>query len=122
MQNMAQEMTVQSGYVLVERPDDFEVVLEEQSEMLAELARLCACADCRKVLIRGHDTKVDLAPLDIYELGKQIAKHHLQIAVVESHNASSDDVNFLKTVAQNRGGPISFFDDEESAKLWLQVQ
>ena len=92
-----------------------------RAEMLAELAEFCACADCRKVLIRRQNTKVGLAPLDIYDLGKEIAKHHLQIAVVETHNASDDDVNFLETVAQNRGGPIHFFDDEESAKRWLQV-
>ena len=43
------------------------------------------------------------------------------MAIVESHDASIDDVKFLETVAQNRGGPLKFFDTEIAAKDWLGV-
>jgi len=59
--------------------------------------------------------------LDIYELGKEIARRHLQIAVVGSHDASSDDVHFLETVDSNRGGVILFFGYQDDANAWLRV-
>jgi hypothetical protein len=121
MHNSDQKISLQSGFVLVERPRGFEISLADQGEMLLELARYCDQADCRKVLVLGEETKVGLGPLDIYALGKEIANHHLQIAVVESHDASGEDVRFLETVASNRGGPIRFFRDQVEAKDWLHV-
>jgi len=48
------------------------------------------------------------------------AKIRLQIAVVESHDASKDDGRFLETVVFNRGGPLQFFDTEDKARDWLE--
>ena len=89
--------------------------------MLMEMSTFCKEAGCRKVLILGPKTKVDLAVLDIYDLGKEIAKLDLRIAMVESHDASNEDVYFLETVVWNRGGPIQFFDTEKEAKDWLEI-
>ena len=113
------KISIQSEYVLVERPRDYEVVLNEQPAMLMELSSVCEEAACRKVLILGPRTKVSLSELDIYDLGKEIAKLNLKIAVAESHDASKEDVKFLETVVWNRGGPIKFFDSEMEAKYWL---
>jgi hypothetical protein len=114
-------MSLQPGYVLVERPQDYEVVLKEQPATLMEMSAFCKAAACLKVLILGPKTKVNLSELDIIDLGKEIGKLNLQIAVVESHDASNEDVCFLENVALNRGGSIRFFDTQKEAKGWLRV-
>lgn len=117
------EVTIsrQQGYILVERPKNYRVVLEEQLGQLQQLANVCNEADCKKVLVTGKGTRVDLNALDIYELGEVIARHHLQIALVEDHDAAEEDVSFLQNVSGNRGGPLRFFNAEEEAKKWLGV-
>ena len=111
----------QSGYVLVERLQDYEVDLDDLPAMFVELANFCKETDCRKVLIAGENVKVNLGVMDIFKLGSQLAKLHLQIAMVESHDASDDDVDFLQNVTLNRGGRIRFFDTQGDAKDWLGV-
>lgn len=86
-----------------------------------EISAFCKEAGCRKVLILGPRTKVKLSTLDVLNLGKMIAKLRLQVAVVELHDASNEDVRFLETVAINRGGPIKFFDNKQEAKDWLGI-
>lgn len=116
------KISIQPGYVLVERPQDYEVTLNEQPAMLMELAAFCKKAGCREVLIRGPKTTVNLSPLEIHELGIEIAKLDLRIAVAESHDASDEDVRFLENVVWNRGRPIKFFDSEFEAKYWLRMK
>ena len=115
------KISIRPEYVLVERPRDYEVVFGEMPAMLSELSAVCKEAACRKVLILGPKTHVSLETMDIYDLGDQIAATRLQIAIVESHDASDDDENFLETVVFNRGGPLQFFIDEEEARNWLEV-
>lgn len=115
------KISIQPDYILMERPRDYEVVLSEQPEMLTNLSAVCKKANCRKVLIRGPKTSVSLSPLEIRDLGKEIAKLDLRIAVAESHDASKDDVDFLENVVWNRGRPIKFFDSELEAKYWLRM-
>ena len=112
---------MQPGYVLVERPVGYEVVLSEQPAMLMEISTFCNEAGCRKVLIIGPKTKVNLTVADIYALGAEAANLRLQVALVESHDASKEDVSFLETVIWNRGGSIRFFDTEQEAKDWLAI-
>ena len=119
MSNSDHKMSIQPGYVRVERCKDYEVVLQDQPAQLMEMAAFCKIANRRKVLILGPKTKVSLGELDIYDLGKEIAKLNLKIAVAESHDASKEDVRFLETVVRNRGGPIKFFDSEMEAIYWL---
>ncbi len=121
MGNADQQISIRSGYVLVERPQDFEVVLSEQPAILMKISASCKAEGCRKVLVLGPRTKVRLSATDIYDLGQQIATLGLRIAVVESHDASNEDVRFLETVTTNRGGPIQFFDNQQHAKDWLGV-
>ena len=85
------------------------------------MATACKEASCRKVLIVGPDTKVKLSVVDILELGRRIADLGLEIAVVESHDASKEDVEFLENVAWNRGGVIQFFATQSAAREWLGV-
>ena len=115
------KLSIHSGYVLVERPQGYEVSLNEQPEMLMDISAFCKEADCQNVLIRGPQTSVKLSPLDIRELGKEIAKLNLRIAVAESHDASDEDVKFLEDVVWNRGHPIKFFNSELEAKYWLRM-
>ncbi len=89
--------------------------------MLMEMSAFCKAAARLKVLILGPKTKVNLSALDIFDLGEEIAKLNLQIAVVESHDASNEEVNFLETVFFNRFGSIRFFDTQKEAKGWLRI-
>ena len=114
-------ISVQSGYVLVETPPDFNVVWIEQPPMLQAISAACSEADCKKVLLRGSNTKVKLKPMEIFELGAEIAKLHLMLAIVQSHDASKEDEDFLKNVAANRGSSIQFSDNEQDARYWLGV-
>ena len=115
------KISIQDGYVLVERPEGYEVAANALPAMLTELSEFSKIAGCQKVLVLGPKTKVNLALLDIYDLGSEIANLHLQIAMVESHDAPDEDVSFLENVVANRGDPIRFFDTEEEAKGWLEV-
>ncbi len=119
MGNSDNKMSIQAGYVRVERCKDYEVVLHEQLAQLMEMAAFCKMANRQKVLVLGSKTKVSLGELDIYDLGKKIAKLNLKIAIAESHDAAKEDVKFLEAVVWNRGGPIKFFDSEMEAKYWL---
>ena len=115
------KITIRSGYVLVERPRDYEVSLNKRPAMLMELSSVCKEADCRKALIVGPKTKVNLSTFDILDLAQQIAKLGLQIAIVESHDASVEEVKFLENAVWNRGGCVRFFDSKMEAKYWLQL-
>ena len=115
------KLTIRSGYVLAERSQDYEVTLNEQPAMLMELSSVCKEAGCRRVLIVGPKTKVNLSTFDILDLGQQIAKLDLRIAIVESHDASVEDVKFLENAVWNRGGYIRFFDSKMEAEYWLQT-
>lgn len=122
MDNPESQMSIQSGYVLVERPQDFKVSWSEQPAELARISALCKKAGCRNVLVRGPRTRVRLSEMDIFRLGEAISKLGLMIAVVEIHDASKQDVQFLTNVVTNRGRPIQFFDNEQDAKVWLGVE
>ena len=121
MGNSKYTISIRSGYVLVERVPGYEVVLEDQPAMLAAVSAACKDANCRNVLLMGPRTKVRLSPMDIFDLGKAIAKLDLKFAVVEIHDALDEDVDLLESVAFNRGGAIEFFDNEQNAKNWLGV-
>jgi len=121
MDNSEHKISIQPGYVLIERSQDYKVVWSEQPAKLMEMSAACKEAGCRKVLILGPRTKVRLSTNEIFNLGKEIAKLNLQIAVVELHDASIGKVKFLENVVGNRGVPIQFFDYEQDAKDWLGI-
>ena len=121
MSDTEEKISIQPDFLLVERPNGFEVELEDQRASLARISSICKEASCQKVLIRGTGTTVKLAIADVFQLGQEIAKLGLKIAVVESHDAANDDVEFLELVVQNRGLPLRFFECETSAKEWLGV-
>ncbi len=121
MDNSEHKISIQPGYVLVERSQDYKVVWSEQPAKLMEISAACKEAGCQKVLLMGPRTKVRLTTLDIYNLGKEIAKLGLQIAVVELHDASIGKVKFLESVVGHRDVPFQFFDNEQDAKGWLGV-
>ena len=97
-------ISIQPDYVLVERPRDYKVVLSKQKKSLLEISAVCEKAGCHRVLILGPRTKVRLSVSDIYNLGTDIANLRLQIAVVELHDASNENVTFLETVVSPRNG------------------
>ena len=119
MDGSSYKMSIQHDYVLVERPQHYTVVLDEQPAMLTELSAVCKQAGTRNVLILGPKTEVALSKFDILELGGQIANSRLRIAIAEEHDAANEDVELLESVAWNRGGLIKFFDSKTEAEDWL---
>ena len=122
MSNSQSRISIRPGYVLVERPQDYDVVLSTQAAELSRISAACKKAGCAKVLVLGPRTRVRLSVTDIFQLGADIADMGLEIAVVEFHNAPKGKVNFLENVTRNRGSPIQFFDDEQEAKDWLGIE
>jgi hypothetical protein len=114
-------ISTQQNYVLVERLGFYEVDLNVVPVMLAEIAAACEKAGCSKVLLLGRETKVNLSPSQILRLAEQISESNLQIAVVESHDATHQEVSFLRAIVLTRGRPIQFFDSELDARKWLGI-
>jgi hypothetical protein len=121
MENLIQTISIHSDYVLVERPPGYEVVQSEQPTALLELSTACNEAGCKKVLVVGPSTKMSLSAFDLLELGQQIAKLGIQMAIADLHDASDDAMSLLETAALNRGGMVKFFDNERDAKDWLEI-
>ena len=115
------EISIQSGYVLVEDPPDYDVVWIEQPSKLQAMSAACSEAGYRKVLIRGSKSNVKLTTAEFFALGEEVAKLDLMVAVVTRSDASKEMEKFLETVAANRGAPVRFFDNEQDARDWLGV-
>ena len=114
-------ISIQPGYVLVDDPPDYEVIWSEQPAKMQAIFAACSEAGVRKVLIRGSNTHVKLTSSQMLGFGQEIAKLHLQIAILNLSDASVEDGRFISDVATNRGSRIRFFENEQEAKDWLKV-
>ena len=121
VENLNQTISIRPDYILVERPPGYEVVHSDQPTALMELSTACKEAGCRKVLVLGPRTKMNLSAFELLELGKEIARLDIKMAFAEQHDASDDAVSLLESAALNRGGAIRFFDNERDAKDWLEA-
>ena len=90
-------ISIQSGYVLVETPPNYDVVWIEQPPKLQAISAACSEAGTEKVLLRGSNTNVKLTPSDIFALGEEIGKLKLKIAIVQLHDASREMRDSWKT-------------------------
>jgi hypothetical protein len=115
------KISIQSGYVLVEDPPDYDVVWIEQPSKLQAISAACSEAGFRKVLLRGSNINVKLTEFEVFKLGEEVTKLNLMVAIVQLHDASKQTERFLENVAANRGLPIKFFDNEQDARDWLGV-
>ena len=115
------KISIQSGYVQVERPDDFKIIMEELDAFHSDMAAACKESGYNKVLILGEKVEVKLSFTEIFKVGEAIAKLDLKIAVVEDHDAPRDHTKFLEDVTVNRGSQIRFFNNASDAKDWLGV-
>ncbi len=115
------KISIQSGYVLVENPPDYDVVWIEQPPKLQAMSAACSEAGYNKVLIRGSKENVKLTTGQVFALGVEVAKLNLMVAVVTQHDASKETEKLLENVATNRGLPVRFFDNEQDARDWLGV-
>ncbi len=114
-------LVIEQGYVRIEEPPGFEVILEEQKFRLQVIAAACRDSNTNKVLINGPATTVNLSAIELLELAKEIAKLKLQVALVVNTDISSGLESFFVEMASNRGSPMRFFENEEAAKDWLNI-
>ncbi len=122
MNDMREAISLQDDYVLVERPPRYTVAPESQPAFLKQLADFCGWARVAKVLLVGGSTQVRLSVFDVFELGRQISRLGLRVAVVEAHDASQLDVEFLLASTKWRNDePLQFFVDVEPALEWLRA-
>ena len=115
------KISVQSGYVLVEDPPNYDVVWSEQPAKLQAISAACSKAGFSKVILRGSNINVKLTGSEVYKLGKEVTKLNLMVAIVQLHDASREMESFLENVTVNRGLPVQFFDNEKDARDWLGV-
>lgn len=115
-----QTISVQAGYVLVERSEGYEVNAEEVPATLTKIHNACEMAGCYKVLVDGPNTRVRLSTFDMYRFGELIVQLGLKLAIIENHDATSDDERFLENVTNNRGQPMRFFKSRSEAVQWLE--
>ena len=121
MASLNYKVIIWHDHVVIERPDEYEIDLDDMPAMLNEMSAACQKIGSSKVLMRGQKTKVNLSTSQIYDLGTEIASWNLHIAIVEKHDASNEEVNALKAVVVSNGPPIQFFDTEFEARSWLGV-
>ncbi len=114
-------LSVHDDHVYVERAPNAEVAMADQKVMIEEIMQTCRETGCRNVIVAGAAVKVGLSTLDLLQIGNEVANARLRVAVVEDHDASTDDVSFLENVAWNRGGLIRFFDTDADARDWLGI-
>jgi hypothetical protein len=92
----------------------------EMRETLATIARLHKEHGVNRVLGDAREQLTRLTLGEAYDLGKYEAETlggRVRIAVVLS--AKSEMLDFLETVAVNRGGQLSYFTDFDAAQWWL---
>jgi len=59
------QLSTEPGYVLVRRPDNYEVDWSELPAFFAELSTYCEEAGCRNVILVGSNTNVKLSTMGI---------------------------------------------------------
>ena len=84
------------------------------------MTNFCKSQDVDRIIIDGRDQLSETDIVDSYDFGASVpeAMRGLHIAVV--HRADDKSLQFIETVAYNRGGATRSFEDLESAKAWLE--
>jgi hypothetical protein len=100
------------------------VTHKEHTAVRQQAAQLCRERKSSKVLsdLREFDTEKSLTQ-DCFDYGESLAQEippSIRIAIVlPIDRDSSEDIEFVSTVATNRGRPPSLFKTIEEAKQWL---
>jgi hypothetical protein len=96
------------------------VILEYMADILTE----CARQECFRVLIEERLDGPRLDVMDVFAVASEGSLKALgqfdTIAYVDEK--MGDMADFAETIAVNRGLPVAFFNDVESAKKWLSQQ
>ena len=92
---------------------DRELNLQRMSDFCREHG-----VDC--ILIDGRDQQSETDIVDSYDIGSNVPEvmSGLNIAVV--HRPDDKSLQFIETVAFNRGGHTRSFEDLRSARAWLE--
>ncbi len=85
---------------------------------------LCKEYDKNKVLIEAYKPERRLDTISAFDSGRTLAANlnGLMIAMCFVDYEFDDLSNFFKTVAQNRGATVEFFNDCDEARAWLGVK
>ena len=97
------------------------ITLEDRVKNLDRMVSFCNERRLKKIIIDGRDQISQTDTIDAYTFGKQVPKalRGLRVAVV--HRPDDDTLEFIETVAFNRGAGTRAFHDFGQAQVWLEA-
>jgi hypothetical protein len=101
------------------------VELAEHMEVRREALRLCEKRGIGKILVDLEDLTGSMETLEAYDFGSTFRDDGAPVNVILAVLLPSDprirkDVQFITTVARNRGLQIDGFDNRDKAQDWLR--
>lgn len=110
-------------FIHIVESTDFGQQLPPLKDFWNRLADVCAETKCKKVLAEALFFKNNMTTVEAFEAGEYAGKKipGLSIACFFGDFEIDRTTEFFKTVAQNRGVRIEFFDSAADALKWLNI-
>lgn len=118
------EVEVSGDLLHIKHPPGHLITPDSAVKNWGHIGVLCRKHGCRKVLVEAHEPKRQLETIHAFEAGRSLAESlkGLMIAMCFVGYEFDELSDFFKTVAQNRGATVEFFNDLEEASRWLGVK
>ena len=120
---MPEDVTVLEGQEIIKVHSWGIIKPRDLWKTLQTVMRIHDESGLRKVLVDATGENTFPATGDVFDFGEELAKAHdkgMQFAIVTSPGTALD-LQFLETVARNRGGFVQNFMSEEEALIWLKA-
>lgn len=110
-------------YIHVIYTPEYEITRETMIATCDNLMVICKRKSCFRVILEAPSPIRKLNTTDAFESGTRLARigAGLTIAMVFYNYRTDEMTEFFKTVAQNRGVRVEYFNEVERALEWLGV-
>ena len=96
--------------------------LTERLQCLEKAMGLCRDRDTKKIMVDLREHELEMSVLEMYNLGKTIAKSAAQeVKIAYVCDKEDLDNQFVETVARNQGAMIRSFMSLDDAFIWLNI-
>ena len=98
-----------------------DVKIEDIYDTIAKLEQIAEETGIHKALL---DLRAEVSlpsMIEMFEMAKKFPKTLWIAAVLEASREIEEEVEFVETVAKNRGAPLRIFREEDEALEWLQL-